>query len=304
MFVLMVMALALVLSGPEPCLSGQGALPRYVDAVPYRDGFAVLRSDGTVELAGGNPPACRGKVDFGLDGGVKFISRVQDALVAGSDSSMVCLLDGRLIAMKLPSGASARLAADFGGAVIAAGGENCAYFWDSPYSKPRRLPFSARGECVGLSGSDWLCCALTDSSELVLFSPDLRASVFDFNSSYEEYYGHVSLNCVAVGASSVCVAGTDSLGRPVAYISSKGSVWSQRPLEYTMDGRPMRLESAPVAAEYNEAADEFVLVCADGTLFHLPSCSHCNYPEYPDSGRLVCIAFNGDEYLAAGDSLY
>ena len=114
----------------------------------------------------------------------------------------------------------------------------------------------------------------------------------------------MELICAAAGAGSLCVAGKDASGEPVAYVSSKGKVWSERPLEYTLSGRPHVLRALPVAAAYNAYSDEFVLVCDDGTLFHLPACSHCNYPEFPSSGRLARIAFNGERYLAVGDSLY
>lgn len=298
------LALVPVFSGPEPCLSDSCETTRYVDVTAYRDVFAVLRSDGMVELADGHSSAVIDTLDMGLQCSAKFVLSVQDALIAGSDNTMICLLDGDTVSMKLPAGAMVCDAEAFAGAVLAVGGEDCAYYWDSPFSTARRLPFSAKGKCVDLSGADWLCCALTDCSELVMFNASLRASVFDFNGEYSRYYGQVSLKCVAVGSESVCVAGTGADGRPVAFMSSKGSVWSERPLEYTLNGRPMALEAEPVAVAYNEAADEFVLLCSDGTLFHLPSCSHCNYPEFTDSCRPVCLAFNGDSYLVAGDSLY
>ena len=299
--VFFIMALAWLLCRPEPCFSQQGF--RYVDVAPFAGGFAVLDSAGVVRLC--SEDGVSGDTLAFSPGGGKALSlaSVQDALVAAGDSALVCLLDGRYTDMRYPGGRIAGICG-FRGAVAAVSTDGTVYFWDSPFSVPKRVPFVAKGLPVGISGGSELCCALTDSSELVIVDASLHAEVFGFNENYSAYYGSVELTCAAAGAGSLCAAGTDASGEPVAYVSSKGKVWSERPLEYTLGGRPHVLRALPVAAAYNAYSDEFVLVCDDGTLFHLPACSHCNYPEFPSSGRLARIAFNGERYLAVGDSLY
>lgn len=127
--------------------------------------------------------------------------------------------------------------------------------------------------CTDPDGRQW---AVTDAGE-ILRSPDGSAwTVFDFNANYAGYYPRMRFLAVAAGGGSVMVAGLDPEGRLAVYTSSRGTVWSERSLEYTEAGERRVLDVAPVSLSYDPVRDSFFLCGTQGTLFEMPGCSHCN----------------------------
>ena len=139
------------------------------------------------------------------------------------------------------------------------------------------LHMAARGElqavCADPDGLQW---AVTDAGE-ILRSPDGAAwTVFDFNAQYAGYYPQMSWRAVAAGGGSVMVAGLDADGPLAVFTSSRGTVWSARSLEYTLEGERAELDVTPVSLSYDPLRDSFFLCGSGGTLFEMPGCSHCN----------------------------
>ncbi|MBO7077413.1 MAG: hypothetical protein J6W01_04125 [Bacteroidales bacterium] len=139
------------------------------------------------------------------------------------------------------------------------------------------LHMAARGElqavCADPDGLQW---AVTDAGE-ILRSPDGAAwTVFDFNAQYAGYYPQMSWRAVAAGGGSVMVAGLDADGHLAVFTSSRGTVWSARSLEYTLEGERAELDVTPVSLSYDPLRDSFFLCGSSGTLFEMPGCSHCN----------------------------
>ena len=138
------------------------------------------------------------------------------------------------------------------------------------------LHMAARGElqavCADPDGLQW---AVTDAGE-ILRSPDGAAwTVFDFNAQYAGYYPQMSWRAVAAGGGSVMVAGLDADGHLAVFTSSRGTVWSARSLEYTLEGERAELDVTPVSPSYDPLRDSFFLCGRSGTLFEMPGCSHC-----------------------------
>lgn len=134
---------------------------------------------------------------------------------------------------------------------------------------------TARGQalCVDADGVRW---TVTEAGE-ILHSPDGEAwTVFDFNAQYAGFYPQMHWRAVAAGGGTVMVAGVAEDGRPVAFTSPRGSVWSERELSYLEQGTPRLLETAPTALSYDAQQDSFLLECSDGAQLELPGCSHCN----------------------------
>ena len=250
-----------------------GLIPRseifYVDAVEYRDGFAALTDCGTVEF---------------LDSaGVKHS---EYKLVSPDDAVRLSILDGVLCALY-----SDRLV----GLLETSSGSWEEVDLDLPKSF-EYIDFACLGE---------RCYALDSSSRILRLDDEFRAEILDFNELYSAYYGPVQLTALAVSPDAVCVAGVEEgSGRAVAFVSEKGSVWSRRELDYTLDGSRYVLENQVLSACYSTARNAFVLGCSGGVIFYLPACSHCNYPEYTRSGDVRGIAFNGETYIAVGEGIY
>ena len=135
--------------------------------------------------------------------------------------------------------------------------------------------FASRGQdsCVDADGVRW---TVTEVGE-ILRSPDGEAgTAFDFNAQYAGFYPRMHWRAVAAGGGSVMVAGLDADGHLGVFVSSRGTVWSPRSLEYKEDGVQRVLDVVPVSLSYDAVRDSFFLCGTQGTLFEMPGCSHCN----------------------------
>lgn len=212
-----------------------------------------------------------------------FSCIVHDAIVTATDSSIVCVMDGEEIDMDLPEGIRLRGIDVFGDGVIAVAEGGHILFWDSPFDKARRVRFEIEGEFISIDTKDDRCYAISDNSEILSLNLALQGKIFDFNANYSEYYGKIRLIDIAVGPTAIFVAAVREDGSPAAFTSSKGTVWSERDLDYAINGKWYMFKKVPHRITYEELSDSFALHCEDGTEFHLPACSHCNYVIEPTS---------------------
>ena len=103
--------------------------------------------------------------------------------------------------------------------------------------------------------------------------------------------GWVVLDAVAAGGGSIMVAGIGPDGTPAAFTSARGTVWSERLLDYTEQGLPCVFTSEPTALSYDAAQDRFYLLGSGGAQLALPGCSHCNsFTRYPAATLLARIS--------------
>lgn len=137
-----------------------------------------------------------------------------------------------------------------------------------------KLP--VRGRLCDLSIDASILWAVTDAGEIVHGNPASEWTVLDFNDRYEGYYPKVCLRAVAAGGGSVMVAGNRPDGTSAAYTSSRGTVWSERTLDYTEQGIPCAFTAEVTGLYYDAAQDRFYLLGSGGSQLVLPGCSHCN----------------------------
>lgn len=143
----------------------------------------------------------------------------------------------------------------------------------------RSVP-SVRGRLRALSAGDVFLWAVTGEGEILHSADGSTWTVFDFNDHYTGYYPTMDFRAVAAGGGSVMVAGVGPDGRPAAFVSERGTVWRERPLNYKEDGVSHLLEAEPIALEFDPQQDQFCLYCSGGVLLVLPGCSHCNSIHY------------------------
>ena len=206
-----------------------------------------------------------------------FSCTVHDAEIIGTETSLICRMDGEEITMDLPEGTELRGIEAFGDGVIAIARDKQILFWDSPFDKARKIRIETKGELTGIDAGSEMCYAVSDSSEIISLNLALQGKVFDFNANYSEYYGTITPIAIAAGPNSACLAVLREDGTPTTYVSSKGTVWSERDLDYAVNGKWSTFKKVPHSITYEELSDCFVLHCEDGDMFYLPNCSHCNY---------------------------
>ncbi|MBR2063675.1 MAG: hypothetical protein IJ971_03155 [Bacteroidales bacterium] len=277
--------------------------PEYIDVEAYEGGFVVLDAEGGLHFYDSRSRETSSSKPEGMEK-CRFICTVADAVIAADGTSMTCFLDGRWISMPVPEGIRITGITGFYGGVIATAEEGKLLFWSSPFDNARSVTSGIKGEFIDIDSFGDRCHAVSDSSETVTVDLALRTRIFDFNDCYSDYYGDIDIVSTACGSTSVCITGTRSDGSPATFISSDGNVWSERSMDYLEGGSMMYLDKKPITAAYREYDDCYVLLCEGGVIFHLPACSHCNYPIFSGSEKLNSIAFNGRSFMAAGDGIY
>ncbi len=171
---------------------------------------------------------------------------------------------------------------------------------DGTVNAREKLPVKGRLRALAADGD--VLWAVTDAGEIARRSGGSAWTVFDFNAHYAGYYPQMAFRAIAAGGGSVMVAGLRPDGTPAAFTSSRGTVWSERTLDYTSDGFPFTFSAEPVSLSYDAAQDRFYLAGTGGTLLALPSCSHCNVlTRYPTESLFIRIAGSTKNLLLGSD---
>ena len=158
-----------------------------------------------------------------------------------------------------------------------------------------------KGRLRALSGHGSTLWAVTDAGEIAHRDLASRWAVFDFNAAYDGFYPRMEFRAVAAGLGSVMVAGLCPDGTPAAYTSARGTVWSERTLDYTEEGHPAVFTAEPRSLSYDAMQDRFYLVGGDGELA-LPGCSHCNsLTRYPGRTLYARIPAGSGTLLLGSD---
>ena len=131
---------------------------------------------------------------------------------------------------------------------------------------------------------------VTDAGEILHRNAHSEWTVTDFNARYAGYYPQMDFRAVAAGGGSIMVAGVRPDGTAAAFTSSRGTVWSERTLDYPDQGQFHVFSAVPMSLGYDTGQDRFYLSGTGGELLALPACSHCNtLTRYPTDTLFVRI---------------
>ena len=164
-----------------------------------------------------------------------------------------------------------------------------------------RETLPVKGRLRALDADRGTLWAVTDAGE-ILHGTGSGWTVFDFNAQYAGYYPSMDFRAVAAGGGSVMVAGLRPDGTPAAFTSSRGTVWSERLLDYTELGQACVFSAVPMDLSYDPVQDRFYLLGDGGSQLALPGCSHCNsLTRYPADTLLARIPGNAGTLLLGSD---
>ena len=159
-----------------------------------------------------------------------------------------------------------------------------------------------KGRLTALAADGNTLWAVTNAGEIAHRKEASGWTVFDFNAQYAGYYPSMDFCAVAAGGGGVMVAGVGPDGTPAAFTSARGTVWSERTLDYTEQGLPCLFTAEPMSLSYDASQDRYYLAGAGGTLLALPSCSHCNsLTRYPVDTLFARIAGDTKNLLLGSD---
>ena len=163
-----------------------------------------------------------------------------------------------------------------------------------------RETLPVRGRLTALAADGKTLWAVTDAGEIL--HDGSGWTVLDFNAQYDGYYPRMEFRAVAAGGGSVMVAGVRPDGTPAAFSSSRGTVWSERLLDYTELGQACVFSAVPMDLSYDPVQDRFYLLGDGGSQLALPGCSHCNsLTRYPVETLLARIPGSAGSLLLGGD---
>lgn len=164
----------------------------------------------------------------------------------------------------------------------------------------RTMPVQGRLCDLAMDGNTlW---AVTDTGEILHGDDASGWTVLDFNAQYAGYYPRISFRAVAAGGGSVMVAGIRPDGMPAAFTSSRGTVWSERTLDYSEQGMPCVFSAEVTDLSYDPRQDRFYLLGRGGMQLALPGCSHCNsLARYPVDTLYARIPSDAGALLLGSD---
>lgn len=161
------------------------------------------------------------------------------------------------------------------------------------------------GNILSLSSNETYCYGLTNHGEIFYTSNGTEWNVIDFNEMYKGYYQSCTFSKILLTQNQIAVVGNNSDGEPVLYFSSKGSVWTERPLIYTdEEGFKAKLNEVPRDIFYDTMHDQYLLLLAQGKLMTIPACSHCHQLYKITDTEIHAISGNDKNIILAGENDY
>ena len=158
------------------------------------------------------------------------------------------------------------------------------------------------GRITAIAADETTLWAVTEAGEIIHSENGFMWSFFDFNEQYSGFYPVMDFRAVAAGGGSVMVAGVTPDGRPAAFTSGLGTVWSERSLDYTEQNVLHYLDAVPTGLAFDAIQDSFYLLCEGGVMFRLPACSHCNSVErYPVDTLYARVPLGFDVLVLGSD---
>ena len=203
------------------------------------------------------------KVEIGTGSAIHCLTRFNNQIVAGSDNGLLLV------------------------------GDELGVF--------NRVELALEGNIVSLSANETACYGVTDKGEILHSTDGIHWVLFDFNSYYAGYYKSCQFTCVFADKNQISAAGRCLDGSPILMVSSQGTVWSERSLNFTDEqGVRSSLTEIPSSICLDEAGDQLLLACGKGQVMSIPSCSHCNKLWTISTEDLSGISKNGTTWLIVG----
>lgn len=162
-----------------------------------------------------------------------------------------------------------------------------------------------KGNILSLSSNKTYCYGLTDHGDIFYTSNGTEWNVIDFNEMYKGYYQTCTFSKILVTQNQIAVVGENTDGEPVLYFSSKGSVWTERPLVYTdEESFKAKLTEIPRDIFYDTTHDQYLLLLERGRLMTIPSCSHCHQLYKIIEAEIQAISGNDKNIILLGENDY
>jgi hypothetical protein len=244
--------------------------------IRYEDGFIVAGSGGQIVWISASGKKTKSEKFPGEN--FNCLLEYNQIIVAAGERGSILMSSNKGIFRKVESGTVRNInsLAVFNGIIIAGADQGEIIRGDASGSF-KKYPLDLKGNIVSVAARTSDCYGVTNEGEIIHSTDGIKWDIIDFNKFYSCFYRPCHFTKVLVTDNRIAVAGIHDDGSPVLVFSSQGSVWTERPLNYTDDqGMAGYLADTPNDIFYDDPGDQFFLACSRGRLMKLPSCSQCN----------------------------
>ncbi len=307
LFLCWVASVCVAAASENPVFSSGASVHPGVSPADYRailwsgETFVAARSDGCIDrISPGGTLLGSTKVS---EKAFHCLLAFGQYLVAAGEGGQLWIAEGRGPFVQKDSGTVHTIESlTFFKGLMIAGTSGRSLLTASPSGVFRPVLLDLKGNVLSLSAGVEMCYGVTDAGEILRTRDGIHWSLFDFNREYAGYYLPCTFTSVALAPGRIAVSGTKSDGSPVLMLSTRGNVWTERPLDYSDPaGGFSLLKQIPEFVWYDPSGDQWVLVCRGGHLMTLPACSQCNRLTVLSSEDLRGMAANGKVWMVVGD---
>jgi hypothetical protein len=273
----------------------------YSDVVSQKDGFIAITNDGRIDWISDNGTVTQTKSLKGEEFQTALLNDEQ-LIVAGVQGAMYYFQKDSAF-QKIESGSTQTIncLVQFKNQIIV-GYDDGELRIGNPGELFKSIQLDLKGNIVSISSNTLNCYGVTDKGEIIHSKDGLNWTIFDFNEVYDGYYKASSFEKVLVTPKQIAVIGKNVDGLPVLIFSSAGNVWSERPLTFNDEqGFNAQLSEIPNDIYYDSLNDQFILLCTNGMIMTIPSCSHCNKLYKVTDKNLRGISGNEHALILVGD---
>jgi hypothetical protein len=229
---------------------------------------------------------------------------INQSVVAAGDSGTLLISTNKSTFQKIDVGTNASIfsLARFNHKILA-GSEQGLLLLGADNGPFQQLPLALEGNIVSLSANNTDCFGVTDKGEIIHSTDGTQWKILDFNTYYAGYYKPCRFNSILVTETEIAVAGAYDDGTPALFLSTEGTIWAERSLNYTGNqGEMCYLAEIPSSMLYDALQDQILLVCSKGKVMVIPACSHCNRLQTVSTENLRGLSENGGNWLVVGEN--
>ncbi len=276
----------------------------YVDVVSYSKGFIAITNEGRIDWISEKGDITQTRRIEG-ETVSNLIANGQQVIASGIRGQIFCIENDETIKkVACNTTKEVNCMVQFRNKIIAGCNNGELQIGDSK-TQFETIHLDLNGNIVSLSSENSVCYGVTDEGEIIHSTDGQSWTIFNFNEIYKGYYKTCSFKKVLSTPKQITVLGINKDGFPVLFFSSKGNVWTERPLIYSdEEGFNTQLTDIPNDIYFDAAKDQFILLCSDGKLMTIPSCSHCQKLYKISDEKLNSISGSENDIILVGDNNY
>jgi hypothetical protein len=276
----------------------------YRDVIICNDNFIAVGTGGRIDLIDESGNITH--LESNSENVLNSVSFCNDKIIAVGENGTILISNDRIVFNPSQSGTKENINSitGFNNLFIAAADKGILLIGKEP-DQWDVVQLQVKGNIVSLSTGSQGCFGVTDKGEIISSTDAINWKIFDYNLEYKGFAKPCIFKKILVTDNWISIAAHHEDKTPVALFSSKGNVWTERSLNYDDDrGVVQFFTGIPNDIVYNIFEDEFILVCDNGQLSVLPSCTKCNKAITFTDKNLWAATYSENTMIIVGDDFY